>query len=1073
MIMHKKWLYPSAIAAAGLLTPVTGVLAETEEPTPLQETHNEPADDLSAALEENSQTLEQAEAAMAEPEPETAVQEQAVPSETVEESADLKDAKEEEVPEAGAESEASVLETEEAAAAEMQDPAPMLLGAPKAEVIDQITADTYVGDGGLMVKGFTVTVGDESVIAGLTAADFDIVNNVGQSTYYDPETNAEWPSLADDGLKVSVEGNKLKLEFTDFVWRGAGLAATPWEVQCLSNAALSFAADHERMQKTTAIIDEAIVDQYSAAGLDRWYALYLPKDEDGNTIANAPLVIWNHGGGEYGQSIDFTLIQNKGFTGWTENDPNVAVLMIQVANANYSYYTASDSDPTINGDVEAKIERQKLIDQNNALQRSLVESLIQTYQLDSSRIYVTGASSGGGATMRFVLQNADLLAGAIADCSHDPMVWVHKNPNTDITDLASKFADFFQGDIYDWDEASGSMQARKIDLQQVLDVPITFVHAENDPTCSVRSSMAMYKALLDLGATKNQLIVWDNAAMESAGIDSDALGGALLHWSWVPMLNNQDGVVDWLLAQKKAVDPGCIQINAQTQIGDGQREAVSFELVVSNYDAVKDLTAADFNIINNTPTTIFDPATDAVWPEYADDELQVTVTKTEDGKGLIQISAKPFRYLGKMEADLSSSPWKVECLTNPYLSFTADDVTSMATKYVDDAIRGTWTNGGITREYILYLPKDADGNTLTNVPLVLWNHGGGEYDIDIMDTIAANKGFTGWIEQEQTAVLMFQIANPNYSYFTGEDAPDYAGNMPEDRAARRELIDENNAVQASLIRHLISTGAIDGSRVYVTGASSGGGASMRFLMQNPGLAAGALVDCAMDPIVWVHYNNAASLEELTANFEKAFQGEVSVWDDAQGKMVSVPVDTDALIQVPITFVHAENDGTCSVRSSQAMYAALNNLGAKENHLKIWTNEEMEAGGVSADAFSGALLHWSWVPMINNQDGLVDWLFAQKKAMPDPEPEPEPAPEPIPDPEPAPEEIPVERVVWQTESFAAVITPTASTLPASSAAQPSKTTPARSAVGTFGMTWLAAGLASMAGWLSLKGKREED
>ena len=1060
--MSKKWIYPSAIALAGIMTPVVGVMAQNEDPAAVQEDNHKPADVLDQVLDENARTAEQAQPVPAE--------EMKAPAEEEKKEEVKEEKKEESSPEQSVKEPAA----EPAAASEGGEEDLQTLALPETEVIQQIVADTYVGDGGVMVKGFTVTVGDESVIAGLTAADFDIVNNVGSSTYYDPETDAEWQPLADDGLAVSVEGSQLKLSFTDFAWRGAGLAATPWEVQCLSNAALSFAADHEKMQKTTAIIDEAVIDKYQAAGLERWYALYLPKDDEGNVIENAPLVVWNHGGGEYGQSIDFTLVQNQGFTGWVENGEQRAVLMIQVANANYSWYTASDADPTQGGDLAEKIERQKLIDQNNALQRYLINDLVSKYHLDDSRIYVVGASSGGGATMRFVLQNPDLVAGAIADCSHDPMVWVHKNPNTDVEDLASKFEAFFQGEIYDWDEASQTMTARQIDTEQLLNLPIAFVHAENDPTCSVRSSLSMYKALQNLGARNNQLIVWDNAAMEKAGVSADALGGALLHWSWVPMLNNQDGVVDWLFGQKKTVDPECVQINAQTRIGDGQREAVSFEIVVKNYDAVKDLTAADFNIINNTPTTIFDPQTDTVWPEYADDEIQVTVSKTADGNGLILLSAKPFRYLGKMEADLSSSPWKVECLANPYLSFTSEEVTNVATRYVDDAIRGTWTNGDITREYILYLPKDAEGNTVSNAPLVLWNHGGGEYSLDIMDTIAANKGFTGWIDQQPTAVLMFQIANPNYSYFTGTDAPDYYGNMPEDREARRDLIDENNALQASFIRHLISTGAVDGSRIYITGASSGGGASMRFLMQNPDLAAAALVDCAMDPIIWVHFNDSATLDQLTAGFENAFQGEVKVWDEEQGKLVSVKVDTDALINVPITFVHAEKDGTCSVRSSQAMYAALNNLGAKDNHLKIWSNEEMEEAGISADAFGGALLHWSWVPMINNRDGLVDWLFAQSKPSPEPEPQPDPKPQPIPEPAPeptpAPTPAPVPQggtVVWEGNGYAAVVQ-------TAEVKQPSKSAmPASSGAAAMTSGWMAAGLASLAGLISLKRKREQN
>ena len=50
-------------------------------------------------------------------------------------------------------------------------------------------------------------------------------------------------------------------------------------------------------------------------------------------------------------------------------------------------------------------------------------------------------------------------------------------------------------------------------------------------------------------------------------------------------------------------------------------------------------------------------------------------------------------------------------------------------------------------------------------------------------------------------------------------------------------------------------------------------------------------------------------------------------------MVSKQVDTASLVELPIYFTHAQNDTTCNVNSSKAMYEALNNLGAKNNHLQ--------------------------------------------------------------------------------------------------------------------------------------------
>ena len=284
---------------------------------------------------------------------------------------------------------------------------------------------------------------------------------------------------------------------------------------------------------------------------------------------------------------------------------------------------------------------------------------------------------------------------------------------------------------------------------------------------------------------------------------------------------------------------------------------------------------------------------------------------------------------------------------------------------MDDAIRGTFTYAGLTREYALYLPKNSDGTNMKNVPLVVWNHGGGEYAGQLENTLVANRGLTAWVEAGyNTAVLQIQVSNPNYSYGTAFD---------EDK---KSLIDQNNALQAALIKKLIAEGTVDQNRVYVTGASSGGGATMRFIMQYPELFAGAIACCSMDPIVWVHYNYQDSYEQIVENFETAFQGQVYTWDETKEMMVSKQVDTASLVELPIYFTHAQNDTTCNVNSSKAMYEALNNLGAKNNHLTIWSNQEMADEGIAE-----GLLHWSWVKVLNhNEEGSpMNWLFKQTNA----------------------------------------------------------------------------------------------
>ena len=51
-----------------------------------------------------------------------------------------------------------------------------------------------------------------------------------------------------------------------------------------------------------------------------------------------------------------------------------------------------------------------------------------------------------------------------------------------------------------------------------------------------------------------------------------------------------------------ATSPTVSSIVANTQVGDGQREVSSFEIEVSDESIIQNLTAADFDIINNSST---------------------------------------------------------------------------------------------------------------------------------------------------------------------------------------------------------------------------------------------------------------------------------------------------------------------------------------------------------------------------------------------------------------------------------------------------------------------------------------
>ena len=85
---------------------------------------------------------------------------------------------------------------------------------PAAEV-EKIEICTEVGDFGMLVNAIEITVNNPRSIKGLTAADFDLVNNV-PGGYMNPATGKMYEEYQDDGIVVSTNKNILRIEATPF-----------------------------------------------------------------------------------------------------------------------------------------------------------------------------------------------------------------------------------------------------------------------------------------------------------------------------------------------------------------------------------------------------------------------------------------------------------------------------------------------------------------------------------------------------------------------------------------------------------------------------------------------------------------------------------------------------------------------------------------------------------------------------------------------------------------------------------------------------------------------------------------
>ena len=398
------------------------------------------------------------------------------------------------------------------------------------------------------------------------------------------------------------------------------------------------------------------------------------------------------------------------------------------------------------------------------------------------------------------------------------------------------------------------------------------------------------------------------------------------------------------------------KVDLCTAVGDYGPEVTGIEITVSNPRSLKGLTAADFDLVNNVPPAMIDAKTGQAPAEYEDDGIVVTVDKN-----VLRIAANPFNKAGKPEGWFKRIPWELHCAADSALNVIGTQPMGEKIAILDECETGSFTFGGITREYMLHLPKDASGKVIPNVPLLVWQIGGGEYDKDLMTAATANRCLVSLPEEGiPCATLVFAIANPNYSYS--------ASLFPE----KVELIDRNNALQMAFIDQLIAEGKVDGSKLFCAGASSGGGCTMRFMMQFADRFKAAIPCCAMDPIVPIHQVEEKYPGQYADDIEKVWRGNcVYKWDGSD--MVLSPMDIDAFVKLPMYFVHAETDRTCKVASTYAYTEARKRLGAQDDKMLIYSDEDLVRWGVAP-----MLAHFSWVPLLDDyaEGSPMDWLVKQ-------------------------------------------------------------------------------------------------
>lgn len=339
--------------------------------------------------------------------------------------------------------------------------------------LTDITAITSVGDEGEMVEAFKITVADEDLdkLQNLTAEDIEVTgNNSGGMEAVDFE---------DDGVSVSLEGNTLTINIA----------------QC-------------KMTDTITVSAESI-DGFSFSGADAEYENYSIADfeelsytaENGVTLNyrlrdgssdDQPLVIWMHGAGECGTDNRIHITANRGATAFAEYTEDAYVIAAQ--------YPEKYSTPFLEGEEES-------MEEWLSAYTELIETMVDEGKIDANRIYLTGASMGGGLVLRYMTDYPDLFAGVVAMCSRGTI-----NENLDV-------------------------------LEEVVDLPIWLFHADSDFVNPSTNSKEVYEKLVELGSENVKLTIFSDEDLEKLNI-------TFSHGIWTAVLKDME-MMDWLFSLEK------------------------------------------------------------------------------------------------------------------------------------------------------------------------------------------------------------------------------------------------------------------------------------------------------------------------------------------------------------------------------------------------------------------------------------------------------------------------------------------------------------------------------------------
>ena len=541
----------------------------------------------------------------------------------------------------------------------------------------------------------------------------------------------------------------------------------------IAKDALSFSQDEIFNEETAAFTAG------NSDGLN--YQLYVPENAaDGK---DHPLIVWFHGGGEggYGEAQNNTsqLRANRGALGFAEEGAQ------QIFGGAYVLAPQSPNSWSRDG--------QESLDHATAL----INTIVNTYNIDADRIYVAGCSDGGWMTVNMAIENPELFAAIVPICA-----------------------------------AFGSSTDEE--LLTLKDNNIWMVHALNDTSVEPENTSDRLHALIP----SSIYTVYDTVTVD--GVDYPG------HWSWIYVARNMpthngQSIFQWMASKTLKEDPTVVPFDLHAHVFDYGEAIDQVQIDLSSVlgDRTIDTSALTTDMFQVAATATDPYNSNAVL--YEDVARTVTSVSVENGIVTLNLACQ---YNGQGQSTLNYSLDAGRNLSADVaydITLTKDIALSDGSTIAKDALSfsqdeifneetAAFTAGNSDGlNYQLYVPENAaDGK---DHPLIVWFHGGGEggYGEAQNNTsqLRANRGALGFAEEGAQQIFggayVLAPQSPNSWSRDGQESLDHA---------------------TALINTIVNTYNIDADRIYVAGCSDGGWMTVNMAIENPELFAAIVPICA-------------------------------------------------------------------------------------------------------------------------------------------------------------------------------------------------------------------------------------